>query len=298
MNFSRRDFFAGAGGAALFPFASQASALQLITPLPFGQSATRSSPLMRLNAATSSDPTYSQYSSTLVNGYTPQFDTWNGIRWKCAMGSEWNPNMDYCWRTTPNKSRFELHNTSYDRAQSDESYKRRCEIHANNYPLPNGVSLWGAYSFIDHSWSDPLGMSKLQGGAHSQMHMPKGGSPAFAFRRYRTGEFVVTTCGANDPVNNHQQYRAALSFDQVHDLVFRTVIDPLQGELDVWLDRKQILSLRGASIGESSPGCYWCIGLYYGAICCPIVCEKANHVFPSTNSLLSRTSSSPAWPTS
>jgi hypothetical protein len=295
MKFSRRDVFTGVGGSALAAWSAPSLAWPVLTSLPFGQSAARNSPFM--NNALVSDPSFNAYASTLLNGFTPQFSLWRNIRWKCAMGSVWNAALDHCWRVTPNKSRFELHNTTGDRAKSDTTNVRRSEIHANNYPLPNGVSLWGAYSFLDHKWADPLGMARLQGGAHAQMHMPAGGSPAFAFRRDRNGNFLVTTNGANDPTNNHPWYKAALSFDQVHDVVFRCLIDPVRGELDVWLDRVKIVSLRGVSIGQATAGCYWCVGLYYtGGISCPIISERANHVFPSTASLANRTLSSPPWP--
>ena len=197
MKISRRDFCRIAGGSSLLPLGTAAAAWPVLTSLPFGQNPARTSPLVPLSTTTT-DPSFASYSSTLVNGYTPQYPLWSGKTWKAAMGSVWNRNLDHCWRTTPNKLRFELHDATTDRAKSDESNKRRSEIHANRYPLPNGVSLWGAYSFNDHAWADPVGMSKLQGGAHAQMHMPQGGSPAFAFRRDRNGSFLVTTNGAND----------------------------------------------------------------------------------------------------
>ena len=213
------------------------------------------------------------------------------------MGSTWNTGMDYCWRHTATKSRFELHNTTKDHGDNEGSTKRRSELHENTNRMPNGVELWGAYSFIDHSWSDPAGMkANGNGGAHMQMHMPSGGSPAFAFRRYKDGRFLITTNGDNDPTNNHKRYIAALSFDRVHDIVYRFTIDPMHGRLDVWLDGNHVLSLSDASIGSSTPGCYFCFGLYYGGgVTCPIVAEFGNLVFPSRTSLSSRIGSPPGW---
>lgn len=251
---------------------------------------------MTSNTATG-DASYSQYASTQVSGYTPQYPTWLGQMWTAAMGATWSPNMDYSWRMTAHKSRFELHNTTNDRARDDPSTKRRTELHDKLHLLANGLTYWGAYSFIDHSWPDPVGMRNTTGGAHFQMHMPSGGSPAFAFRRDKYGNFTVTTNGDNDPTSNHKWYSQVLSFDQVHDIVYRCVIHPVNGQLDVWLDRKLVLSLRNVSLGTSQSGCYPCYGLYYGGGCtCSIVAEHANIAAPSTASLSGRTSISPAWP--
>jgi len=236
------------------------------------------------------------YSSSLVNGYTPNQPNWMGRIWAADMGSTWNASLDHCWRLTSSRARYELHSTTQDRGSNDPTTKRRTELHANKYPLPNGVQLWGAYSFIDHSWADPAGMKLLGGGSHMQMHMPAGGSPAFAFRRYKDGRFSVTTNGDNDPISNNRRYLAALSFDQPHDIVYRFVIDPMHGALDVWLDGNHIVSLWDASIGTATPGCYSCYGLYYGSgVSCPVVTEQGNIVFPSTTSLASRITARPAW---
>lgn len=246
--------------------------------------------------ATTSATTVDGYSSSLINGFTPKQPNWLGKIWAADMGSTWNANLDHCWRLTSTQARFELHNTTLDHGQNDPSTKRRAELHANKYPLPNGVELWGAYSFVDHAWSDPAGMLALgSGGSHMQMHMPAGGSPAFSFRRYKDGRFSVTTNGDKDPISNNRRYLGALSFDQAHDIVYRFVIDPLHGSLDVWLDGKQIVNLWDASIGTATAGCYACYGLYYGGgVTCPIVTEQGNIAFPSTTSLSSRITR-PPW---
>jgi hypothetical protein len=237
------------------------------------------------------------YQSTLVNGYTPQFPTWQGLMWSADMGSTWNKNMNYCWQATTQRSRFEVHNSPYDRAQDDDVYKRRSELHANKNPVPNNTSLWGAFSFIDQPWSDPLGMSKTTGGSLVQMHGPDGGSPPIAFRRWGTGHFVVTTVGDLDS-NNHKRYDAPLSFNTMHDLVYRCVLSPNAGQLDVWLDGKQIVSLKNQSIGFSKSGCYICMGPYFpSGVTCPVVVEYGNWARPGTASLSSRISHRPVWPT-
>ena len=204
--------------------------------------------------------------------------------------------MDYCWRTTSTKSRFELHNSTKDRATGDDSTKRRSELHEHENPMPNGVEMWGAYSFLDQAWSDPAGMANLMGGSHMQMHMPDGGSPAFAFRRYKDGQFLVTTNGDNDPTTNNKRYKGALAFNRVHDLVYRFIIDPLHGQLDVWVDGNHVVNLWDSSIGTAKPGCYFCIGLYFaGGVTCPVIAEFGNIAFPSRTSLSSRINSPPSW---
>lgn len=296
MDISRRNFLVGGAGLAV---AAPASAqfikpfVQVLRPLPATQ-------VLHPLTTTAEDSSYSAYGSTLVNGYTPKYPTWLGQTWAADMGSTWNPNMDHCWRSGFAKSRFELHNTTADRSSADPSTKRRTELHDKKHLLANGVEYWGAYSFIDHSWSDPAGMNtKTTGGAHFQMHMPAGGSPAFAFRRYKDGTFQITTCGDNDPVNNHKRYSQVLSFDAVHDIVYRCVIHPTAGQLDVWLDGKQVLSLRNQSIGTSSSGCYPCHGLYYGGgVTCTIVSERGNIAAPTTVNLSARIANAPAWPLS
>lgn len=294
MEISRRHFCAIAGGSALVA-PGVASAAWPLTSLPFGQSAARTSPFVAAGA-TASDASFATYSSTLVGGFTPSQLGWGGRTWKADMGSTWTANLDYSCRVTATKIRFELHSTTFDRAVNDPVDKRRTELH-DKTSLPNGVAMWGAFSVNNHAWADPAGMTATTGGAMCQMHMPSGGSPAFAFRRDKNGNFLVTTNGANDPINNNKRYVGPLSFGAVHDIVYRCVIHPVNGELDVWVDGRQVLTLRGASIGQTNPGCYWCLGLYFaGGTTCPIVAEYSNHVAPTTNYLLARISSPPSWP--
>ena len=213
------------------------------------------------------------------------------------MGSTWNAGMDHCFRYDEDMARFEIQPTARDRAEHDKPDKRRSELHGTKNRLPNGVPLWGAMSFNHHGWSNPAGMAKGWGGVHGQIHMGKaGGSPALAFRRTREGRFLVTTSGEFDDLNR-KRWTAPLSFDQVHDLVYRVVLDARAGQLDVWLDGRQVVHVANASIGSRVGGCYWCIGCYYsGGISCPVVAEYANHEFPSAKELSTRISSQPRWP--
>lgn len=239
----------------------------------------------------------SRYRTSLVDGYTPKRIDWGGYRWSADMGSTWNAGMDHSFRHSEDLARFEIRPTPRDRAEGDGPNKRRSELHCTKSRLPNGVALWGAMSFNHHAWSDPAGMAQSWGGVHGQIHMGKfGGSPALAFRRMRDGRFLVTTRGEFDNGNN-KRWMAPVSFNQPHDLVYRVLLHPSEGELDVWLDGKRVLSVDRASIGSRQGGSYWCVGCYYsGGISCPVVAEFANHEFPSPRDLSGRITRPPAWP--
>lgn len=244
------------------------------------------------------------YNSTLVGGYTPSPIYWGGRQWRVNAGSTSTPNLDYVIRvgSRGNKVRFELHDTPNDNAASDSDSKRRAELSGSLYGdstrLSNGVALWGAMSFKHQSWADPAGMRQLTGGVYGQIHMGStfGGSPAVAFRRTKTGTFRITTRGEFNTAGTIR-YDAPLSFDQVHNLVYRVVLDPIAGSLTVWLDGAKIVDVSKVSIGHSSAESYFNFGAYFsGGISCPVVAEYANMVYPSQSSLSSRVTSPPAWP--
>lgn len=239
----------------------------------------------------------SAYRSSLVDGYTPKRIDWDGYRWSADMGSTWNAGMDHCFQHGEDMARFEIRPTSRDRAEKDGPNKRRSELHCTRNRLPNGTPLWGAMSFNHQRWSDPTGMARGWGGVHGQIHMGKfGGSPAVAFRRTREGRFLVTTRGEFDDRNN-KRWMAPVSFDEVHNLVYRVLLHPTEGELDVWLDGRHVVNVASASIGSHRGGSYWCIGCYYsGGISCPVVAEVANHIFPSSRDLSARIAAPPPWP--
>ena len=89
---------------------------------------------------------FSDYHSTLVNGLTPGHIKWNGRKWRCAMGSTWHSGMDHSLRLTPERARFEIRESSFDRGRADDPGKRRSEIRIPKSPrLPNGVPLVGRH---------------------------------------------------------------------------------------------------------------------------------------------------------
>lgn len=278
MDFSRRSCCLALGAAVL--------------PLGYWTASSSASRLSRTERRSS------QYHSTLVNGLTPGHIDWNGRRWRCAMGSTWNPNMDYSLRLTPNRARFEIRESHLNRGPADDGRKRRSEIRFPKSPrLPNDIPLWGAMSFVHHQWDDPAGMAANRGGVHGQLHIGStfGGSPAVAFRRTRRGAFAITTRGEHDP-DGTRRYERPLAFDELHSLVYRVVLSPKDGALQVWLNGDAVLDARGVSIGSLDAQCYWSFGCYYsGRVTCPIIAEYGDHIYPGLTDLRRRIGIKPDW---
>lgn len=255
-------------------------------PLPTSPTA-EPEPAPSSTTATSTQPVTAatDYQTTLgIDGLTPNYPTWNGRKWSAAMKSTSTAGLDYCWRVTEKRSRFEL-----------RALETRSELHESRTKLPNGVSMWGAFNYLDQPWPNPAGMQAGTGGCLTQMHWPGSGSPAFAFRRSGDGKLVITTRG--DGETNTKRYEGAMAVGVPHDFVYRFVLG-VQGELDVWLDGTQILNFRGP-VGSATPGCYWCIGCYYagGTGGNTVIQEYGNHVFPTTASLADRAAAPLTWPT-
>ena len=240
----------------------------------------------------------SPYRSTLVNGFTPGHVEWNGRKWRCAMGSTWNPDMDHSLRLTPSRARFEIRESELNRGPADEPSKRRSEMRFPKSPrLPNDVPLWGAMSFVHHQWDDPGGMAANWGGVHGQLHIGSnlGGSPAVAFRRTRRGAFAITTRGEQDP-DGTRRYEHPLAFNELHNLVYRVILSPNDGALQVWLNGDNVLDVRRVSIGSRDADCYWSFGCYYsGGISCPIIAEYGDHIYPGPTDLSHRIGFKPDW---
>ena len=223
-------------------------------------------------------------------------------QWRSASGASVNTGMDYALRSSAQKKRLriELRNTSKDRTSGDDSDCRRCELkmaEAGGW-LYNNIDYWGALSFIHHKWADPVGMAELYGGVYMQLHMGDfGGSPAVAFRRHKTGDFLITTRGQNN-TSNTKRYLKPLAWDTVHDLVYRVRFSRTAGQLDVWLNGAKIVGITGQSIGSDKAGYRPYVGCYFsGGITCPIVAEIGNYVYPGTVPLATRITNRPAWPT-
>lgn len=246
-----------------------------------------------------------KYYPTVNPTLTPAEMSFAGRRWRTNMGASWIADMPHSLRisSTGSRVRFEVRNTANDRSINDTADKRRAELSGSllgdSTRLPNGQSLWGAFSTIHAPWADPVGMSKLTGGVYGQIHMGSfGGSPAVAFRRRQDGTFRITTRGEFNTAGT-VRYQAPLTWGEPHDIVYNLVLHPTAGSLRVWVDGQQVVNVANVSIGSSKGGSYWAFGAYFaGGVTSPVVAEYANHVYPSTNSLSGRVTSRPAWPTS
>ena len=257
-----------------------------------------------IRACAASRQSASLYRSTLQNGLTPSSIEWAGKIWRVNAGSTIRHGMDHSVRISPGggRIRFELRDSPDDNSKHDSGKVRRAELSGSLYGdptrLPNGESLWGAFSFVHHGWSDSLGMRELQGGVYGQIHIGStfGGSPALAFRRRADGRFLITTRGEYDPEGT-TQYEGDLGFDELHDLVYEVNLHPTQGSLRVWIDGQQIVAARDLSIGHSNAESYWNLGTYFsGGISGTVVAEYANHVYPAPLKLGDRVHTRPCWP--
>lgn len=244
------------------------------------------------------------YRSVGAGRLAPAEVEWAGRRWRLNSGATNHEGMAHAVSIGEDghRIRFELRDSEADKSPKDSRGTRRVELSGSLYGdkrrLPNSEELWGAYSFRHHSWQDPAAMRALTGGVYGQVHMGSrfGGSPALAFRRTRDGNFRITTRGEFDREGSIR-YEAPLSFDEVHDLVYRLVLHPTDASLTVWLDGERIVEAADASIGHSNAESYWSLGLYFsGGVAGPVVAEYANHVYPESRSLHARIGQPPCWP--
>jgi hypothetical protein len=256
---------------------------------------------MGASSAVATDEAY--YSALGDPALIPQFGfEFGDITYSATGGPLTTSGMTHSIRTTANDSRirFELQNTTNDKASGDTDPTKRIEIGVSTPTLANGTELWGAFSSKDTTWSDPAGMLAIGGTGWPffQVHYGSGGgSPALAFRRGPDGNLVITTRGDSD-LGGTVRYNAALSFDAVHDFVYRITLSPTVGAVQVWCDGVSLINLTGISMGAVAADHFWRVGLYYtDGIACPIINERANIVAPAAASLASRTSAAPAWPT-
>lgn len=241
------------------------------------------------------------YSMLGSNGLMPE----SGIsfagktNWRAACGATWNTGMAHSIRRSAGhkRLRFELRDTTKDKTDGDDSDTRRAELKNTSDKLYNNIDYWGALSFIHYRWADPAGMAELYGGVYMQLHMGDfGGSPAVAFRRHKSGQFLITTRGQNN-TSNTKRYLAPLAWDTKHDIVYRVRFHPSYGQLDVWLNGTKIVGITNQSIGSNVAGYRPYVGCYFsGGITCPIVAEVGNYVYPATVPLDARITNCPAWP--
>lgn len=219
--------------------------------------------------------------------------------WQASCGATWVTGMDHSIRRSAGyqRIRFEVRDTVMDKTNGDELDTRRSELKNNIDRLYNDIDYWGALSFIHYRWADPAGMAQLFGGVYMQLHMGDfGGSPAVAFRRHKTGDFLITTRGQKNTANT-KRYLGPLAWDTIHDIVYRVRCNPTSGQLDVWLNGAKIVGITKQSIGSNVAGYRPYVGCYFsGGITCPIIAEVGNYVYPGTVPLDARITNCPAWP--
>ena len=255
--------------------------------------------------ATATSPTTdttSAYLTTLSPTYTPGELSWTGRKWRVNSAATRYTNMDHSLQRSSSWSKLRFEVRRDDPAMESNIEKRRAELSGSVYGdktrLPNGVSLWGAFSTIHHSWADPEGMKNTWGGVYGQIHMGSpGGNPALAFRRRQNGRFLITSRSEFE-ASSVSRYEADLSWDVPHDIVYNVVLHPTNGRLRVWIDGRMVVDYTGG-IGHSAADHYWNFGLYFSKnVTSPAIAEYANHVYPATTSLSTRVTSRPAWPAS
>lgn len=242
------------------------------------------------------------YVTTLSPTYTPDELNWAGRPWRVNTSSTDFPDLPYSLMRSKNWNRLRFEVRADEPTTSSKAIKRRAELSGSVYGdktrLPMGKSLWGAFSTIQHPWSDPEGMRKTYGMVFGQIHMGSkvGGSPALAFRRLHNGRFRITTRGEFDD-GGSTRFEGDLSWGQAHDIVYNVTLDPKAARLRVWVDRQLIVNLRDVSIGHSIGDSYWNVGVYApGGVTNPVIAELANHVYPAAFDLSARTTQSPPWP--
>ena len=245
---------------------------------------------------TASSSNYLPPAADPQTGMAPRFFNWLGTNWSDNSGQTWNQNLPYALGISDTRLRAELHDSPYDHGQNDPTDKRRAEIH-NKVGLLNNVTYWHAFSYLDQPWTNPAGQKKAGGGAIHQIHMPDGGSPAIAFRRFPDGSFGVTT----NPGGNVKRFKMPMTYGQPHDIVYRFTLSSAgasNGALAVWVDGRKMLDLSGVAIGGAGNGYYLCLGAYYGSGLGGnrIIQEYGNIVpFPTLSDLSSRIAAPPAW---
>jgi hypothetical protein len=261
-----------------------------------GTTATRTD----LTSQTSSTNVASGYVSTVAPTYTPAELSWAWGTWRVNFGATRYAGMEHSIQRSSswNKVRFEVRRD--DPPKESDIEKRRAELSGkvagDNTRLLNGVSLWGGFSTIHHSWADPEGMKSTWGGVYGQIHMGlPGGSPALAFRRKHNGRFSISTRSEFETASV-TRYESDLSWNAPHDIVYNVILHPTNGRLKVWVDGRMVVDYTGG-IGHSAGDHFWNFGVYFPKnVTSPAIAEYANHVYPSTTSLSTRITTRPAWP--
>lgn len=236
-----------------------------------------------------------------ANGLAVKYFPWCGHQWANDSGQAFNTQVPYAigLNSAVCKVRFELHDTIYDRGQSDPSTKRRAELSSVKDKFVNGVDYWMAFSFKVH-WDCPACQKRVNaGGEIMQVHWPSGASPPLAFRVVPCSAalacFRITTRGVGQ--GNINRYTGALALDLAHDAVFHFRLGAI-GYEETWLDGKQVSNLHGIPVGTDQENGYSMrLGPYYGeGMAGNVAVQEYGNIaaFPSTVDMTARIFTPPA----
>lgn len=250
----------------------------------------------------------SDYNTVLNHGaFSPPVVVFCGVGCAPSGGSRANPGLPYALMFSPrgDKLRTEIRNLDTNRRPEDGERVRRSEITPVRRPIPNDAVVWDALQIKPAPFSRPASMLKAEGGVIWQVKETGHGSPILAVRRTSDDRLRITTRNQNDPGNGKTRYLEPWSVGVAHDFVRRFKLSPTHGELDVWLDGKHIISLKGISMGYSDVGAtaFSKLGCYFPRGLGPdpastSVCEFSHYVPPQCKSLFYRVNEPPLWPMS
>jgi hypothetical protein len=185
---------------------------------------------------------------------------------------------------------MELHDSINDNAPGDDDFKRRSMLSASTSAdwLRNGTVYWDAYSFMV-DWTNLAAQTGQGDGGQVDEIKPNSGASAIISTRLDKSGRIWVSARADSESNIRRSNYIPIAFDKVHDQV-RQYRPGTNGFLKVWLDGIQIVDYSGTIGGLDN--LKFCFGPYYGSgigLNRPVH-EYGNIIFPSTASLIGRTS--------
>lgn len=213
--------------------------------------------------------------------------------------------VEHAIRVGPNYARFEVH-AGENRGSIDGDLER-AEI-ARVGQFPRGTELWGAFDLkvtgdVSQTWpgGGPNVSQLFANPEPGESNKP----PPLAFKVTQAGALEVHTRGdqtVTTVVTPRLVVRSSIpnaNDGRVIRVVYRVIMNPFDGELDVWINGVRVVRTRGASIGYNDTTdesmLQFKIGQYRSHTDEVIVTEFANVEF-GTKNLLARISTPPAWP--
>lgn len=213
--------------------------------------------------------------------------------------------VDHAIRVGPDYARFEVR-SGENRGPVDGSLERAELAKVGLYP--RSTPLWGAMDVkitgdVSKTWTGGgPNISQLYAGTEPG---EKNKTPPLAFKVTPLGALEVQTRGdvsATTKVSPPTVVRASVpnaNSGRIIRIVYRVLMDPVAGELDVWIDGKRLVTDRNVSIGYNDSTedskLQFKYGQYRSHTDATIVTEFANVDF-GTTSLMDRVRSIEPWP--